>query len=319
MSDLFQNAVSSIQMGIEDYAASDPARSLSAVRNFYAGVLLLAKEVLIRRVPNANPDHVIGSRYKPVPDGTGGVQHVADGHNTIDFESIGKRFKDFGLKIDDSALRELNIIRNEIEHRYTSKPENVVREAIAKAFPVVTELFRSANEEPRSLLGGSWAVMLEARNLYEMELARCRATLSPINWLSMTVAKANLRCAECVSDLIKQTDEANTEQENMTLECQACGEAPPWDEAIAEAVDRALGGEAFERAKEGGESGPIFECPECARACYIESENQCAACGHSVTWENCARCYAGISLEDALDGFDGGLCSYCSNLLDKDD
>ncbi len=54
MSGLFENAVLSIQLGVEDYQANDPKRALSAVRNFHAGILLLAKEVLVRAAPGAN-------------------------------------------------------------------------------------------------------------------------------------------------------------------------------------------------------------------------------------------------------------------------
>ena len=113
-------------MGIEDYSSDRPDRSLSAVRNFYAGVLLLAKEVLVRAAPHADADEIIGARYKPVPDGSGGVMHAPDGHRTIDFDTIGKRFKDFKLEIDQAALGELNKIRNEIEHRFTDRPAAVV-------------------------------------------------------------------------------------------------------------------------------------------------------------------------------------------------
>jgi hypothetical protein len=60
MNTLFDNAIESIQLGIEDYEANDAKRPLSAVRNFYAGVLLLAKEVLVRAAPNANPKDVVG-------------------------------------------------------------------------------------------------------------------------------------------------------------------------------------------------------------------------------------------------------------------
>jgi hypothetical protein len=79
MSGIFANAVDSIKMGIEDYALDTPARALSAVRNFYAGILLLGKEVLIRAAPLADPNDVIGARYAPVPDGKGGVGHVIGG------------------------------------------------------------------------------------------------------------------------------------------------------------------------------------------------------------------------------------------------
>ena len=77
MNTLFENAVQSLQIGIEDYQSNDPRRPLSAVRNFYAGVLLLAKEVLIRAAPNADPSDVLSTRYKPVPDGSGGVEFTS--------------------------------------------------------------------------------------------------------------------------------------------------------------------------------------------------------------------------------------------------
>lgn len=65
---LFSNAVRSIQIGIEVSSKNDPRRALSAVRNSYAGILLLAKEVLVRAVPNANSDDILSNRYKPVPE-----------------------------------------------------------------------------------------------------------------------------------------------------------------------------------------------------------------------------------------------------------
>lgn len=45
---LHENALTSIRLGVEDFercsgAAGDPARALSAVRNLFAGVLLLFK------------------------------------------------------------------------------------------------------------------------------------------------------------------------------------------------------------------------------------------------------------------------------------
>ena len=110
MKTLFDNAVQSIQLGVEDYQSNDLRRSLSAVRNFYAGTLLLAKEALIRAVPKANAKEIIGANYRPVPDNKGGVRYEQVGYRTIDFDEIGKRYKDFGLPIDQTALRELNRI-----------------------------------------------------------------------------------------------------------------------------------------------------------------------------------------------------------------
>lgn len=53
MTQLLQNAVDALAVGVEDYSANDQRRTLSAVRNFYAGTLLLAKEVLSRVAPKA--------------------------------------------------------------------------------------------------------------------------------------------------------------------------------------------------------------------------------------------------------------------------
>ena len=46
MKELLENAVLSIELGVEDYQTGDERRVLSAIRNLYAGVLLLCKQVL---------------------------------------------------------------------------------------------------------------------------------------------------------------------------------------------------------------------------------------------------------------------------------
>jgi hypothetical protein len=99
MSKLFNNAVESIVVGIEDYQQNSRPRALSAVRNFYAGTLLLAKEVLVRKVPGADPDEILGAKYKPIISKMGGVEYEAVGHATVDFTQLAERFKDFGLSI----------------------------------------------------------------------------------------------------------------------------------------------------------------------------------------------------------------------------
>jgi len=72
MNSLFDSAIQSIQIGIEDYEHNDPKRALSAVRNFYAGTLLLAKEVLVREVPKAGVMDILATKFNPIPDGKGG-------------------------------------------------------------------------------------------------------------------------------------------------------------------------------------------------------------------------------------------------------
>ena len=213
MDTLFKNAIDSIQLGIEDYQADDPKRALSAVRNFYAGTLLLAKEVLVRAAPDASPDEILGAKDKPISDGNGGVEFEAVGQNTVDFSQLAERFKDFELPIDYSILRDLNGIRNDIEHRYTSVPPEKVREAIAAAFPVVVSLFRLAEEEPHKVLGDLWLVMLDVRAFYERELNECRSSFDNVDWISSSLAGAQKVCPECNSYLVEQIDPSNKSHE----------------------------------------------------------------------------------------------------------
>ena len=48
---LLQNAIDSIEMGVEDHEHADQRRAAFAVRNFFAGVLLLLKEKLRQESP----------------------------------------------------------------------------------------------------------------------------------------------------------------------------------------------------------------------------------------------------------------------------
>lgn len=144
-----------------------------------------------------------------LPDGAGRIDYVPDSKTTIDFATIGKRFNEFGLEIDLALLTDLSDIRNQVEHRSTIKPSQVVREIIAKAFPVTAQMFQLAGEDPRVQLRDAWTTMLEPRTLYASELERCRTTLEAIEWRSATVADAHLRCDECGSDLIAQEDAGN--------------------------------------------------------------------------------------------------------------
>lgn len=318
MPSLFENAVSSVRMGVEDYRQQDPDRAISAVRNLYAGVLLLAKEALIRKAPDADPREVIGTAFKPMPDGKGGVDYVVSGHRTIDFDTIDKRFKDFGLSIDRKALSELNEIRNDIEHHYTDKPEAAIRTAIAKAFPVISSLFRQIEEDPVEHLGGAWDVMLRERAFYDHERAEARASLAAVEWHASFMADATLKCSECGSDLLEQLELENTSQSSIEFRCRNCGATPAAEDVVVAAVDDEFGAEEYIRAKEGGEGGLIYDCPACDHHTYIEDESICASCGEGLDYENeCAVCGADIPIQDYLDGMDEGLCSSCTHQAER--
>ena len=305
-------------MGVEDFRQQDPDRDISAVRNFYAGVLLLAKETLIRATPNADPALVIGAKLKPVSDGAGGIEMQQVGHATIDFQQISDRAKDFGVQIDHKALKALNTIRNDMEHHYTDEPATAIRAAISKGFPVVASLFRQMDVVPIEVLGDAWTAMLEAKELYDQELREARATLESVVWHSPSLNGASLQCIKCTSELVEQIDPENEIQESVELRCRTCGDTPDIGDMIEQVIEATYGVDAYIRAKDGDGDGPVYTCPACDRQSLVEGEGACANCGEPLDYDSeCGRCGEGIPIQDYLDGLDGGLCSYCSWMTEK--
>ncbi|WP_114391674.1 hypothetical protein [Oleisolibacter albus] len=316
MNSLFDNAIQSIQLGVDDYQSHDPRRPISAVRNFYAGVLLLAKEVLVRAAPNADPKDVLSARYKPVPDGAGGVE-LRPTNNTVDFTNLPERFKDFGLTIAQGPLTELNRIRTDIEHYYTDKSREHVREAIAKAFPVVSELFRQLHESPSKLLGKTWATMLDVRSVYEEELAACKGTFQKINWKSELLGKVTLLCPECGSHLVEQTHPDNTDHQCIDVKCRLCGAETDAERIVEVALEKYFEHETYFATRDG-DTSPLHDCPECSVTAYITSSEHsgCLWCGETLG--ECARCSDELT-PDNVSWDNSQLCSYCDHMTSKDD
>lgn len=318
MPSLFENAVSSIRMGVEDFKQQDPDRDISAVRNFYAGILLLAKEAIIRKAPNADPSLVIGGRLRLVSDGDGGIQMERVGHTTIDFQQIKERAASFGVELDGAALHDLNRLRNDLEHHYTAQSSNAIRAALSKGFPVAASLFRQMEEDPLQLLGDSWRSMLETKELYDQELRAARATLEKVAWISNSINDPRFRCTSCGSELIEQVDPQNDDQDFVELQCRTCGENPELSALIEQRLEDVYRSERYSRFKDAGEDGPVFQCPACSCQTLVEHEDGCAACGEHLDYiSECRRCSNEIGVQEYLEGMDGGFCSYCVYQYDK--
>ena len=317
MSNLFKNAIQSIQIGVEDYETNEPARALSAVRNFYAGLLLLAKEVLVRQTPNAGESEIIAADYKPVPDGSGGVKYEPQSKRTIDLATIGQRFNDFGIRIDQKALKELSKIRNNIEHLYSQEPYESVRQALAKAFPVAAQLFRLAREEPRKVIGEAWETMLEVRAVYEQELQACRSTFEKVEWQIPILEDVPRKCLKCQSDLVEQKNPENREQEHAEAHCRSCGASISAESLIESSIIDYLEVESYIAMKDG-DGAPLQFCPDCGLTTYVLSEEPvgCVWCG--CVLGECIICATGLA-PDNVDLEDHSHCSYCGYILAKDD
>jgi hypothetical protein len=193
-----------------------------------------------------------------------------------------------------------------------------VLEAMAKAFPVVVELFRQLRVEPQDALGDSWQVMLDVRSFYEQQLAECQATFNDVDWCSSAMSEASLICPRCKSDLVARSYITSRDRQDANAQCRACGAKIPAETLIEASLARYFAGEIYEAVKDGA-LYPLHHCPECGLQTYVTSdeENGCAWCGHVVEG-HCGRCGEKLGVEN-VSFEDHEFCSYCDYQMSKDD
>ncbi len=313
---ILQNAIDSIQIGLEDYQSPDNRRHISAIRNIFAGVLLLYKEKLRQLSPARDPDLFIKAKIEPKII-NGKITLEGKGKKTVDVQSIKERFKNFQIKIDEKRLGEINDLRNDIEHYFSSKSPDAVREVIAKSFLLIRDFIKDEiDEEPREIIGDNyWSLLLNTAEVYEAEAAACIESLQEIDWQYQTIKSSleELRCPQCHSSLIKAEDLTDI-YPAINLTCASCGYNFSFEDIAESFIGEILGAEAYISIKDGGDS-PYDTCPECGKDTFIYEEECCIACDYKIEHENCWRCGASLSLdEQELDG----LCGYCGYVLSKE-
>ena len=321
MNSLLENAVVSIQLGLEDYASQDSRRVISAVRNLYAGVLLLCKEVLRQLSPPNSNDVLIRKRKKAVKDTDGTVRFVGEGKQTIDRVEIEQAFKDLQLNVDLSNLKRLAEIRNNIEHMHSEVSSSLIQEAMANAMPIIHAIVvNELQEEPGPLLGAdAWDVLLEEANVFKQEQEVCQISFDKVDWGSETLKEAveAFLCPHCTSALIRNENTAAKYRDEVRLVCSKCSETAETEEVFEDALERALEWESHV-AITGGD-GPLLEkCPECFRDTFIVDEKQCVNCNLSLEGRKCQLCSKPLDVYDYMSS-EGYYCLYHQHTLSKDD
>jgi hypothetical protein len=323
MNPLLKNAVVSIQLGLEDFASDDERRIISAARNLYSGVLLLAKEVLRQLSPPGSNDILIRIKKRAVKQADGTVMLVGDGKKTIDRFEIEETFKQLQLAVDLSNLKRLAEIRNDIEHTHPQHAPALIQEAIADAMPIIRDIVvKELHEEPSALLGSdAWDALLNEARVFKQEQAACHASFDAVSWETDTLADAfkDFQCPACSSSLVRNDNTNAAKPDDLILVCSKCGEAAELDEVIEAALKESLWAEGHIAAMEGGD--PVLEeCPECFKETYAYAEGKCLnpGCDFSLDSYECAVCSEGLTLDDYRYG-DGHLCSYHAHVMSKDD
>lgn len=313
---LLNNAIKSIQVGVEDFESGHVDRLIPAVRNLYAGILLLFKEKL-RRLSPSNSNEALIKKDIIFKKGEDGIIYF-EGHRqkTVDRYQIENRLEDLGVKADWERVNRISKIRNDIEHYYSNENRDAIREVLSNTFIVIRDFIKNELEnDALELLGSScWGVLLKESEVFEKEKAECLEGMSKIDLDSAFLGKAikDCNCDLCGSTLILPIDPYASEK---GFKCKSCGQEMPFTDLAERYLEGYFGAARYRAYKDGGDS-PLEICPECSLMGYIMDEHKCAICGYELEYDFCERCGSSLSLgEQAFNG----LCSWCDHMMSKDD
>jgi hypothetical protein len=318
MNPLLENAVVSIRLGLEDFASDDERRIISAARNLYSGVLLLAKEVLRQLSPPGSNDILIRIKKRAVKQADGSVMLVGDGKKTIDRFEIEETFKQLQLAVDLSNLKRLADIRNDIEHMHPQHAPALIQEAIADAMPIIRDIIvKELHQDPVALLeAAAWGTLLDQAKVFKAEKIACQKSFKEIKWQSNILAEAvtAFQCPNCSSSLLRNDNEDAKVPADLHLVCSKCGKATEVDKVIEAALGESLWFEINGPITDGAD--PVLErCPECYKQTYVFKEAKCLnpRCGFSLKGRQCSACNSPLTIDDYIKG-DGSLCANHSHM-----
>lgn len=301
---LLENAVTSIQLGIEDFQLSiksvdehgNPARALSAVRNLYAGMLLLFKYKIADCVNTPEEAfkliHNPPLKILPHPDGSGGVEWKPDGKfksTTIDVPGIEERFNTFKIEVDWTSIKKLQNCRNHLEHLHPANTLGEVAGFVADLFPVLTNFVTyELKMSPQEMLGDSWGIMLNHEQFYNEKKCECDKSWEDAGIpAGMKKFKDDCTCVECGSSLIQASKECLEEgltvecdTEKFTYSCVTCGKSELFVPILFQAFEQ----EYFYWPPDGDE--PTYEeCEECGHETFVIHEQSCRWCNAELEYQ----------------------------------
>jgi len=225
MNTILANAVASFQIGVEDYLSDDPRRVQSAVRNIYAGILLLFKERLHELSPPGSNEVLVKQRIHPRQDPSGKIVFLGTGKKTVDVNDIRERFASLGVTTDWRRVDAVSVIRNDIEHYSTAAPTSRLKELLADSFLVIRDFITSElGRDPLELLGSTtWQTLLDVETVYTKELEECERAMAQVRWDTPGTEEVgkHLRCGSCESELLKPVNPEEDDPCAIKFQCAA--------------------------------------------------------------------------------------------------
>jgi len=309
VSTIEDNAALSIALAVEDYESGDPRRTISALRNMTAGLLLLFKMKLLELSPADSHEVLIKSAVEPqLRDGK--LIFVGKGNKTVDRAEIEARFKALGIKADWKRTQEIVNVRNDIEHYRSNVSITAMREVFAKAFFVIDQFCKTElKRQPVDFLGTNvWKVFLEEGSFIGAIIEANRVANAAIQWqhADMVDVASNFSCAKCGSGLLRVVDPSRS-YDSLVYNCLVCGQDNSFDELIGPALSESYAGENYIAFKDAGESY-TEDCDNCWHESYVPLKGYCVVCGDSpfIRCKVCGTPY-----------HHGHYCQYCEHIAEK--
>lgn len=311
---MFNNAITSISVGVEDYQCNNNSRNLSAIRNIYSGILLLYKEKLRRLSPVDSDEVLIKSKISMKLDQNGKLTFIGEGKNTVDVNEIENRFKSLEINTDWERLRKIQRLRNNLEHYKFDGDTKILAEVINNCFIIIRNfIIEELDTDPLLVFDNDiWKVFLENEEVFEQERnivnsSHENSKLKP----EMKYFFDSINCMYCGSELVEITEESDIN--NVNGYCRSCGNDNSGPNLLEGAIDISTKFENYRSVKHGGD--PLFDvCPECGYRTFSNEEGICYVCQYEIEYTSCERCRESLSLEEQ---WFGGLCSYCNYMLEK--
>ncbi|UXV19987.1 hypothetical protein N4P55_01120 [Pseudomonas fluorescens] len=275
---LFENAIRSIQDGLNDYQYD--GRLLSSTRNIYAGILLLFKYKLLLLSGKETNAVLIKQNIVPVLDERGVVVWKGVGNKTIDVSGIKARFKSLDISVDWNIFDRINKHRNEIEHFFSQLTENETAELLADCFIIISRFLSDhLNMDAKTVLGDeAWQILLNGYEVYEHEMENRSRIIDTLIFHHYAIKEIFVKfsCISCSSPLVQPT-QSGMDAENSIFCCAECDSLYSYDDicnfGVADLYIGSLWGD-FEEIK-----CPFSNCDICEQGLFLKKYRVCTACG----------------------------------------
>ena len=314
---IFQNAINAIELGVEDYTLSnqDPRRLHSAVRNLFAGILLLFKSKLADLSKN-DDESLLKAKISPMLQ-DGALRWVGTGSKTVDYTQIKDRFNALKINVDWSRLEELHGYRNDIEHYFDNGryKQSVVGQYIVNGFAIIHDFILShLGKNPRDCFPEeTWDIFLKEKKIVEQEIRNRDLEFSKLVWFDPVLCEIlkSFHCDECGSDLINivNEDKSDDNASSAHFECRECGKKYTYSKIVRDLCDIISVSKMI--VIDDVAYSYITQCPNCNERCYDSMKDLCYFCGAKGKLI-CEKCGLRIPCQD-VDIFEQTrLCRHCA-------